>query len=230
MKTGTKIFQYFCSHSQPGRVCGKKVPHYIRLLLPLLLLVSLYISLSLSLSLSLFHPLPTPLVHLRPRTLVVSHPFGRYLPDPVRLTILSMFSPCLSSVVGRGIPKPLSLRLTLHKKSGKKRGKKNCPTENNSGTHPVPPKIIKILEFRNFGIPFDIGITPPLTSRSQTHTPSRDGKGFTISGNLKSFQGPVLKCRVSRKHRTFCSNELTIHEIRNNASAFSEIFFLLVVK
>jgi hypothetical protein len=69
-----------------------------------------------------------------------------------------MLSPCMSSDVGTDIPKPLSLSLTLHKKSGKKRGKKNCPTENNSGTR-VPPKIIKMLEFRNFGIPFDIGIT-----------------------------------------------------------------------
>jgi hypothetical protein len=27
MKTGTKLFQCFFSHSQPGRVCGKKVPN-----------------------------------------------------------------------------------------------------------------------------------------------------------------------------------------------------------
>jgi hypothetical protein len=70
-----------------------------------------------------------------------------------------MISPCLSSAVGRGIPKPLSLRLTLHKKSGKKRGKKNCPTENNSGALRVPPKTIKMVEFRNFGISLVIGIT-----------------------------------------------------------------------
>ena len=60
--------------------------------------------------------------------------------------------------------------------------------------------------------------------------PPRDGKGFTISGNLKTFQGPVLKCRGSRKHRAFYLNGLVIHEIRNNASVFSEIFFLPVVK
>ena len=57
--------------------------------------------------------------------------------------------------------------------------------------------------------------------------PPRDDRGFTISGNLKSFQGPVLKCRDSRKHYL---NELVILEIRNNASASSEIFFLPVVK
>jgi hypothetical protein len=28
--------------------------------------------------------------------------------------------------------------------------------------------------------------------------PPRDGRGFTISGNLKSFEGPVINCRVSR--------------------------------
>ncbi len=51
--------------------------------------------------------------------------------------------------------------------------------------------------------------------------------GGTISGNLKSFEGPVLKCRDSRKRRAFYLNELVIHEIRNNASA---IFFSVVVK
>jgi hypothetical protein len=63
--SGTKLLQYFFSHSQPGRVCGKKVPNCIRLflhllllyplllLLPLILLVSLYISLSVSLSVGL---------------------------------------------------------------------------------------------------------------------------------------------------------------------------------
>jgi hypothetical protein len=70
-----------------------------------------------------------------------------------------MLSPCLSSAVGRGIPKPLSFSLTLHKKSGKKRGKKNCPTENNSGALRVQPKTIKMVEFRNFGISLVIGIT-----------------------------------------------------------------------
>ena len=54
--------------------------------------------------------------------------------------------------------------------------------------------------------------------------PPRDGKGFTISGNLKSFLGPVLKCRGSRKHRAFDLNELVIHEIRNNASAIFQNF------
>ena len=66
----------------------------------------------------------------------------------------------LSRDVGGGIPKPFSfLHETLHKKSGKKRGKKNCPEENNSGSSRVPPKIIKMLEFHNFGIPFGIRIT-----------------------------------------------------------------------
>jgi hypothetical protein len=66
----------------------------------------------------------------------------------------------LSSSVGGDIPKPLSfLDATLHTKSGKKRGEKNCPTENNSGALRVPPKIIKMSEFHNFGIPFGIRVT-----------------------------------------------------------------------
>jgi hypothetical protein len=57
--------------------------------------------------------------------------------------------------------------------------------------------------------------------------PPKDDGGLTISGNLKSFEGPVLKCRDSRKRRAFYLNELVIHEIRNNAPA---IFFSVVVK
>ncbi len=55
-----------------------------------------------------------------------------------------------------------------HTLRGKKKGKKNCPTENNSGALRVPPKIIKMLEFRNFGIPFRIGIT---VSTKRTENP-----------------------------------------------------------
>ena len=54
--------------------------------------------------------------------------------------------------------------------------------------------------------------------------PPTDGGGLTISGNLKSFEGPVLKCRVSTEHRTLNLNELVIHEIRNNASAIFQNF------
>jgi hypothetical protein len=60
--------------------------------------------------------------------------------------------------------------------------------------------------------------------------PPTDGKGFTISGNLKSCQGPVLKCRVSRERRALYSNELVIHEIRNNASAIFQNFLFSCCK
>ena len=48
--------------------------------------------------------------------------------------------------------------------------------------------------------------------------------GFTISGNLKSFEGAVLNCRGGRTHGEFYLNELVIHEIRNNASATFQNF------
>jgi hypothetical protein len=54
--------------------------------------------------------------------------------------------------------------------------------------------------------------------------PHTDGGVFTISGNLKSFEGPVLKCRDSRNHRACYLNELVIHEIRNIASAIFQDF------
>ena len=37
--------------------------------------------------------------------------------------------------------------------------------------------------------------------------PPTDGGGLTISGNFKSFEGPVLKFRVSRKRRASYLNE-----------------------
>jgi hypothetical protein len=64
--------------------------------------------------------------------------------------------------------------------------------------------------------------------KSMTHTPT-DGGGLTFSGNLKSFWGPVLKCRVSRKHRDFYLNELVIHEIRNNVSVIIQNFLFQVL-
>ncbi len=59
-------------------------------------------------------------------------------------------------------------------------------------------------------------------------SPPKDSGGFTISENLKSFEGPVLKCRGSRKRRASYLNELVIHEIRNNASAIFQNFLFLL--
>ncbi len=58
--------------------------------------------------------------------------------------------------------------------------------------------------------------------------PPKDVGDLTISGNLKSFEGPVLNCRDITKHRSLYLNELVVHEIRNNASAvfFSQIEFV----
>jgi hypothetical protein len=58
----------------------------------------------------------------------------------------------------------------------------------------------------------------------------RDGKGFTISENLKGFQGPVLNFMGSRKRRASYLNELVIHEIRNNASAIFQNFLFSCCK
>ena len=60
--------------------------------------------------------------------------------------------------------------------------------------------------------------------------PPTDGKGFTISENLKSCQGPVLKCRGSKKRRASYLNELVILEIRNNASAIFQNFLFSCCK
>ena len=57
---------------------------------------------------------------------------------------------------------------------------------------------------------------------------TKDDGGFTISENLKSFEGPVLKCRGSRKRRASYLNELVNHEIRNNASAILQNFLFLL--
>jgi hypothetical protein len=56
--------------------------------------------------------------------------------------------------------------------------------------------------------------------------PHKDGGGLTISGNLKSFEGPVLNFSGSTTHRECYLIELVIHEIRNNASAiFQNLLF-----
>ncbi len=47
--------------------------------------------------------------------------------------------------------------------------------------------------------------------------PPKDGGGLTISGVLKSFEGPVLN--LGAVQSTLYLNELVVHEIRNNASA-----------
>jgi hypothetical protein len=60
------------------------------------------------------------------------------------------------------------------------------------------------------------------TTGCRNDTPPTDGEGLTISGNLKSFEGPVLKCRGSTERRTLYLNELVIHEIRNNAAIFQK--------
>jgi hypothetical protein len=60
--------------------------------------------------------------------------------------------------------------------------------------------------------------------------PPTDGGGLTISGNLKSFAGPVLKCRGSTDRRALYVNELVIHEIRNNASAIFQNFLFICCK
>jgi hypothetical protein len=70
----------------------------------------------------------------------------------------------------------------------------------------------------------------PFFGQTAIISPSKDGRGFTIPGNLKSFQGLVLKCRGSRKRRAFYLNELVIHEIRNNASAIFQNFLFSCCK
>jgi hypothetical protein len=49
--------------------------------------------------------------------------------------------------------------------------------------------------------------------------PPKDGGGLTISGILKSFEGPVLNLGAVQSTRALYLNELVVHEIRNNASA-----------
>jgi hypothetical protein len=60
--------------------------------------------------------------------------------------------------------------------------------------------------------------------------PPKDGGGLTISGILKSFEGPALNSRGSTKHRVFYLNEFVVHEIRNNASAISQNFLFSCCK
>jgi hypothetical protein len=55
------------------------------------------------------------------------------------------------------------------------------------------------------------------------------GKGLTIPGNSKSFEGPVLNCRVNTAHRGLNWIEWVINEIRNNASAIFQNFLPVVV-
>ncbi len=64
---------------------------------------------------------------------------------------------------------------------------------------------------------------PRMTETSQFITTHGYG-GLTISGNLKSFEGPVLKCRDSRDRRALYVNELVIHEIRNNTCTIVQKF------
>jgi hypothetical protein len=52
---------------------------------------------------------------------------------------------------------------------------------------------------------FCVKITQILFHETQSHVTTR---GFTISENLKSFGGSVLKCRDSRNYREFYLNEL----------------------
>jgi hypothetical protein len=52
--------------------------------------------------------------------------------------------------------------------------------------------------------------------------PPKDGGDLTISGNLKSFEGPVLNCRDSKKRRALDLNELC-------SSIFPKIFLSSVV-
>ena len=60
--------------------------------------------------------------------------------------------------------------------------------------------------------------------------PPKDDGDLTISGNLKSFEGPVLHCRVSTTHRELYLNELVIHEIRNNVSEIFQNFLFICCK
>jgi hypothetical protein len=76
----------------------------------------------------------------------------------------------------------------------------------------------------------DMTQIPSQTDLASFFYPPTDGKGFTISENLKSCEGPVLKCRGSRKRGAFYVNELVIHEIRNNASAIFQNFLFSCCK
>ncbi len=64
----------------------------------------------------------------------------------------------------------------------------------------------------------------------QFQEPPKDDGGLTISGNLKSFEGPVLNCRDSTKFRALDLTELVIDKIRNNVFAISKKIFSVVVK
>jgi hypothetical protein len=64
-----------------------------------------------------------------------------------------------------------------------------------------------------------------MKDRREGYESPKDVGGLTFSGNLKSFWGPVLKCRdSSSKDRVFYVNELVIHEIRNNTSSIVQNF------
>jgi hypothetical protein len=72
---------------------------------------------------------------------------------------------------------------------------------------------------------------PMIPKSERPMCPPKDDRDFTISGNLKSFEGPVLNCRVSTEHRVHYLNELVILEIRNNTSVIFKFFlFSSVVK
>jgi hypothetical protein len=63
-----------------------------------------------------------------------------------------------------------------------------------------------------------------LNHRQFPHGSRSHGNDLTISGNLKSFEGPVLNGRDSTKHRALDLNELVFDEIRSYASAIFPIF------
>jgi hypothetical protein len=65
-----------------------------------------------------------------------------------------------------------------------------------------------------------------------SHSPFHPGmvKDSQFTKKMKSCQGPVLKCRDSRKRRAFYVNELVIHEIRNNTPSIFQNFFFSCCK
>ena len=55
-----------------------------------------------------------------------------------------------------------------------------------------------------------------MKDRREGYESPKDVGGLTFSGNLKSFWGPVLKCRGSRKHRFFrISTGARSYDLRN---------------
>ena len=65
---------------------------------------------------------------------------------------------------------------------------------------------------------------------SSSGLPPTDGKGLTISGKFKKFEGPVLNCRGSTRQFGLNTNGLVIDEIRNISSAMFHNFLSAVVQ